>query len=174
MFGIPTDHLQGCCCCLGFSLALGYRSVFSPGLSWLPYMGGVNLFHVLQHWFWKHADLFSNWVIHWPRIQQVSLFLSNPTHPLLLRGVFSSAWGLFISFYCFIWYWHTHCHSAFLFPRPTIWLLFRWKGCIGSMLFADGGWNYVPCYVTDLENCILWVGRACAPPQPTPQCLGLT
>ena len=36
------------------------------------------------------------------------------------------------------------------------------------------GWNYVPCYVTDLENVILWVGRACAPPQPTPQCLGLT
>ena len=31
------------------------------------------------------------------------------------------------------------------------------------------GWNHVPCYVTDLEIDILWVGRACAPPQPTPQ-----
>ena len=38
-----------------------------------------------------------------------------------------------------------------------------------AQYLPTGGWNHVPCFVTDLEIYILWVGRACAPPQPTPQ-----
>ena len=99
-------------------------------------------------------------------------FESHPPTPS--QGIFSSAMGFIYFILLFYLIFAFALFSAFLFQGQPSGSCLDGRGASAQCYLPTGGWNYVPCYVTDLENVILWVGRACAPPQPTPQCLGLT
>ncbi len=134
----PTDYLKGCCCFWGFSLGLMFTAQLFPEvcrdyLKWEVLICSMccsidsMACCVDQQW---SSSLTKR------RTKCSCSFESHP--PTSFLGGFLVQWDLFVSF--IVSFDICTCTIFCLpLPRSTIRVLFRWKRCIGSMLFAEGG-----------------------------------